>query len=83
LEKIKTCCAAIFLSAVDTPSLRFVFTFRFSSKVLRMISESSEISVLKIASKFHDKVEQISTARFKKFRMAITEVHFFCSSKMR
>jgi len=30
LEKIKTCCEANFLSAVDTQSFRSVFIFRFS-----------------------------------------------------
>ena len=58
------------LSAVFRQSLRSVF----HTKIDQIILHSDEKNRLEVGFKIHDKVEQISTARFKKFRMAIAEV---------
>jgi len=51
-------------------SLRSVF----HTKIDQIILHSDEKNRREVGFKIHDKVEQISTARFKKFRMAIAEV---------
>jgi hypothetical protein len=48
-----------------------------------MISEISEISVLKNASEFHDKVEQDFQQRDLKVQVCNYGSLFFCGSKMR
>jgi hypothetical protein len=48
-----------------------------------MISESSEISVLKKASKIHDKVDQEFQQRDLKVQIGNCGSLFFCGSKMR
>ena len=69
LEKIKTCRRSRKnLSAVfDKVCVPF-----FWQSLARVFSAAMKEIGEKLVSKFHDKVEQISTARFKNFRLAIS-----------